>query len=44
MPDPEEAEVSHTRAGGQRGQVREYCVSCEVFGHSAENCNEQETF
>merc|ERR1719150_29565 len=27
MPDPEE-EVAHTRAGGQRGQVRVYCEAC----------------
>eukprot|EP00095_Tigriopus_kingsejongensis_P009633 snap_masked-scaffold94_size379870-processed-gene-2.5 protein:Tk09633 transcript:snap_masked-scaffold94_size379870-processed-gene-2.5-mRNA-1 annotation:"putative restin" len=36
--------VIHTKSGGARGQIREYCDTCEVFGHSTANCNEGETF
>jgi hypothetical protein len=45
MPNPYgESDVAHTRAGGKRGEVREFCITCETFGHSAENCDVQETF
>lgn len=37
-------EVVHTKSGGVRGQIREYCDTCEVFGHSTENCSETETY
>ncbi|TRY77089.1 hypothetical protein TCAL_02709 [Tigriopus californicus] len=37
-------EVVHTKSGGVRGQIREYCDICEVFGHSTENCSETETY
>lgn len=29
---------------GQRGTVRAYCDTCEVFGHETGECNEDETF
>ena len=41
MPDPE-AEQGHTRSGGQRGQVREFCTNCEMFGHSVDKCDNEE--
>ena len=45
MPDPYEHDSGHTRSGGQRGQVREFCTNCEMFGHSADQCAEEvETF
>ena len=46
MPDPEEVDGhGHTRSGGQRGQVREFCTNCEMFGHSVDQCTEEvETF
>ena len=32
MPDPEEIEFTgHTKSGGQRGVVREFCTNCEMF-------------
>ena len=35
-------QVTHTRAGGQRGQVRVYCEACERF--DCTGCDQQETF
>lgn len=29
---------------GERGKERPYCVTCEMFGHTAENCDDEETF
>lgn len=37
-------ERSHTKKKSARGVVREYCDTCEIFGHSTEHCDEQETF
>merc|ERR1719410_3050220 len=37
-------EQNHTRKGGQRGVVRAYCETCEIFGHETEDCNDGETF
>ena len=31
MPDPEDDFAGHTKSGGQRGVVREFCTICEVF-------------
>ena len=45
MPDIEEdLESKHTKSHGARGAVREYCTNCEIFGHSTENCDEEQTF
>jgi hypothetical protein len=45
MPDQDQIdESSHTQIGGQRGQIREYCTNCEMFGHSVDKCDENETF
>ena len=40
----EEQEKTHTKSRGQRGAVREYCETCEVFGHDTSDCNDGETF
>ena len=40
----EEDESRHTKTGAKRGVQREYCLTCEVFGHSTENCDESQTF
>merc|ERR1719410_323636 len=40
----EEQEQTHTKTGAKRGLVREYCETCEIFGHSTEECNDGETF
>ena len=40
----EEQEQTHTKSRGQRGVVREYCETCEVFGHDTDDCNDGETF
>ena len=37
-------EQTHTRKGGARGVVREYCETCEIFGHDTDDCNDGETF
>jgi len=34
----------HSRMRAKRGEEREYCTTCEVFGHSTENCDESQTF
>jgi len=39
-----EEEKSHTKKNSKRGLVREYCDTCEVFGHSTENCTEAESY
>ena len=39
-----EAVTHHTKSHGERGAVREYCDTCEAFGHSTANCDEGETF
>lgn len=39
----EEVET-HTKSKGKRGQERPYCVSCEMFGHLAEDCDDGQTF
>ena len=47
MPDPDDivSPSGHTRMGGQRGQVREYCTICEVFDCDKKCENEEiETF
>ncbi len=41
-PETEESSASHTKSGGQRGQVREYCTKCEMFGHSIDKCDNDE--
>jgi len=40
----EEQEKIHTKNRGQRGVVRQYCETCEVFGHDTTDCNDGETF
>ena len=44
MPEPDDiiSPIGHTRMGGQRGQVREFCANCEQFGHSADKCENEE--
>jgi len=42
MIQPEMA--NHTKHGAKRGVEREYCETCEIFGHRTEDCNEEETF
>ena len=45
MPDIiEDDEKQHTKSHATRGAVREYCNNCEMFGHSTENCDEEQTF
>ena len=47
MPDPDDIDTpgGHTRHGGHRGQIREFCTNCEMFGHSVDRCTEEvETF
>ena len=45
MPEAEEDTESHnTKSHGTRGAVREYCDTCEIFGHSTANCDEEQTF
>ena len=48
MPDPDHHDDSgHTRSGGQRGQVREFCTNCEMFVSKipCDQCTEEiETF
>lgn len=47
MPDPEEEMGQggfggHTKSGGQRGVVREFCTNCEMFGHPVDKCENEE--
>ena len=42
MPEPDEIEFSHTKSGGQRGAIREFCTNCEMFGHSVDKCENEE--
>ena len=45
MPCIEQNDESiHTKSHAKRGAVREYCDNCEIFGHSTENCDEEQTF
>ena len=37
-------EDTNTKSGGQRGQVREYCTNCEMFGHRADECEDADTY
>jgi CAP-Gly domain-containing linker protein 1 len=39
-----EEEKSHTKKHSKRGVVREYCDTCEIFGHSTESCTEAESY
>ncbi|XP_039093890.1 CAP-Gly domain-containing linker protein 1 isoform X4 [Hyaena hyaena] len=45
---PTQAQVSedppHSTHHGSRSEERPYCEICEVFGHWATNCNDDETF
>ena len=43
MPDPDDIDFSqHTKSGGQRGAIREFCTNCEMFGHSVDKCENEE--
>ena len=44
MPEPDDilSPTGHTRMGGQRGQIREFCTNCEMFGHSVDKCENEE--
>jgi hypothetical protein len=35
---------ANTRSGAVRGAQREYCDTCEVFGHATGDCDESQTF
>ncbi|XP_037672654.1 CAP-Gly domain-containing linker protein 1 isoform X6 [Choloepus didactylus] len=45
---PTQAQMSedppHSTHHGSRGEERPYCEICEMFGHWATNCNDDETF
>ena len=49
MPEPDDiaSPTGHTRMGGQRGQIREFCTNCEMFVSKipCDQCTEEiETF
>uniref|UniRef100_H2YS31 CAP-Gly domain-containing protein n=1 Tax=Ciona savignyi TaxID=51511 RepID=H2YS31_CIOSA len=41
MVDPDEGSASHHY---ERGEIRPYCEDCEAFGHSTEDCEEEQMF
>jgi len=42
--DSPEKDEDHSKHGSKRGVSREYCETCEIFGHQTQDCNEGETF